>query len=153
MADQFYWIQIFYLQHMINIKAAVLLHTTGRFVLVGILGAIIELILFSGLVRAGLEILYSNFIAFHFAFALCFFLHYHYTHQKPYEGAHRIAGGFIKYAGLMYAQFIVGSLLLWFLIDKLGWIAEIAKIVQIGAVTPVSYIIQKLVVFQREKSI
>lgn len=138
---------------MINIRAALQIHTTGRFILVGVLGAIIELLLFSGFVRAGLSVLYSNFIAFHCAFALCFFLHYHYTHQKPYEGFLSVAGGFAKYTGLMYVQLIVGSLLLWFLIDKLSWMAEFAKIVQIGVVTPVSYVVQKLVIFQRETSI
>lgn len=138
---------------MINIRTAILKHATGRFILVGVLGAIIELLLFSGFVRAGLGVLYSNFIAFHCAFALCFFLHYHYTHQKPYEGTLRVVGGFAKYTGLMYTQLIVGSLLLWFLIDKLDWMAEVAKVVQIGVVTPVSYVVQKLVIFQRGESI
>lgn len=126
-------------------------HTTVRFILVGLIGAIVELALFSVFVRSGLGMLYSNFIAFHCAFFLCFFLHYHYTHQKPYEGKHKVAGGFVKYAGLMYAQFIVGSLLLWFLTDKLNWMAEVAKVVQIGIVTPVSYVVQKLVIFRKRK--
>ena len=123
-------------------------YTTLRFILVGVIGAIVELILFSGLVRTGRSILYSNVIAFHCAFALCYLLHYYYTHRKPYEGTQRVVGGFAKYAGLMYVQLLVGSLLLWFLIDKLSWMAEISKIVQIGVVTPVSYAVQKLVIFR-----
>jgi putative flippase GtrA len=121
---------------------------TVRFVLVGVIGAAVELILFSGFVRAGAGMIYGNIIAFHCAFFLCFFLHYHYTYKKPYKGKSKVTSGFFKYTGLMYAQLIVGSLLLWFLIDKLEWMTEIAKIIQIGIVTPLSYIIQKLIVFR-----
>jgi putative flippase GtrA len=127
-------------------------HTAGRYFLVGVIGAIIELIIFSGLVRVGLGIFHSNFFAFHVAFSLCFFLHYHYTHKKPYEGKLKIASGFVKYAGLMYAQFVFGSLVLWFLIDKLNWMPEIAKFIQIGIVIPVSYIFQKMVIFRKRES-
>lgn len=134
-------------------RATALRHTTVRFILIGAIGAIVELVLFSGFVRAGRGILYSNFIAFHCAFVLCFLLHYQYTYQRPYEGSRRVLGGFVKYAGLMYAQLIVGSLLLWLLIDKLEWIAEIAKVVQIGIVTPASYAVQKLVIFRLKETI
>ena len=133
---------------MTFIKIAFLNRTAIRFFIVGIIGAIFELLLFSGFVRFGLGILYSNFIAFHCAFTLCFFLHYYYTYQKPYEGTRRIFGGFVQYAALMYAQLIIGSILLYFFIDKLYWMAEIAKIIQIGIVTPLSYLIQKLIIFR-----
>jgi putative flippase GtrA len=134
--------------NMISTKIAVFNQATVRFVLVGVIGAIVELVLFSGFVRAGTGIMYSNFIAFHCAFFMCFFLHHKYTFQKTYQGKHKVAGDFIKYTGLMYAQFILGSLLLWFLIDKLEWMLEISKVVQIGIVTPVSYAVQKLVIFR-----
>jgi putative flippase GtrA len=127
--------------------------TTIRFFGVGVVGAILELVLFSVLVRAGTGMIYSNFIAFHCAFFLCFFLHYRYTYQKPYEGNSNVIGGFIKYTGLMYAQLILSSLLLWFLINKLEWKTEISKFVQIGLVTPVSYAIQKMAIFQVKKII
>lgn len=136
---------------MTQTKVTIFNQTTVRFILVGVLGAVVELILFSGLARAGLGIIYSNFIAFHCAFTLCFFLHYHYTYQRPYEGIQRILGGFTQYAALMYAQLIIGSIVLWLLIDKLCWIPEIAKVVQLGAVTPMSYLIQKLVIFRLGK--
>jgi putative flippase GtrA len=136
---------------MTSTKIAFLNQTTLRFVVIGTIGAIVELVLFSGFVRVGLGILYSNFIAFHCAFTLCFFLHHHYTYQRPYEGSRRIFGGFVKYAALMYVQLIIGSILLWFLIEILYWMAEIAKIIQIGFVTPLSFIIQKLVIFRWRK--
>lgn len=133
-------------------KNTIFNQTTVRFVLVGVIGAVVELMLFSGFVRAGAGMIYGNIIAFHCAFFLCFYLHYHYTHQKPYEGKNKVASGFFKYAGLMYAQLIVGSMLLWFLINKLEWMVEISKVVQIGIVTPVSYAIQKLVIFRLRES-
>lgn len=124
------------------------MNTTLRFILVGSVGAVVELTLFSGLIRVNLGIMTSNFIAFHCAFATCFFLHYYYTYKKPYSGKHKIASGFFKYAALMYAQLIVGTLLLWLLINKLGWMPEVAKVVQIGIVTPASYVVQKLIIFR-----
>ena len=122
-----------------------------RFVVVGLIGATIEIILFSVLVRAGLGVSFSNFLAFHCAFLICFFLHYYFTHQKRYNGMHVIVGGLLKYAGLMYVQLLVGTVLLWLLIEKYGWVAEFAKIAQIGVVTPVSYLVQKYFIFSENK--
>ncbi len=133
---------------MTYIKIALLNQRTIRFVFVGAFGAILELVLFLSFLKIGFSILYSNFFAFHCAFVFCFFLHYHYTYQKPYEGARRIFSGFAKYSILMYMQLIIGSALLWFLTEKFNWMAEIAKILQIGIVTPLSYFIQKLVIFR-----
>jgi putative flippase GtrA len=141
------------LQSLVDVVTKLLKRKLGRFILVGVVGAIVEIGFFSGLIQVGIGLILSNLIAFHFAFALCFYLHYHYTHQKPYEGTRKVFGGFVKYAGLMYAQLIVGTLLLWFFIDKLGWIPEVAKTAQIGIVTPASYIIQKLIIFRRRVEI
>lgn len=124
------------------------MNITVRFAMVGIIGAIVELTLFAELARIWDKVMMINFIAFHCAFAICFFLHYNYTYQRPYEGTRRIFGGFVQYAALMYVQLIIGSILRWFLIEKLYWMAEIAKFVQIGIVTPLSYFIQKLVIFR-----
>jgi putative flippase GtrA len=125
---------------------------TLRFISVGIFGAILELMLFSTLMNVGLGILSSNFIAFHCAFILCFFLHYYYTHHKPYVGKRMIAGAFFQYTFLMYMQLVIGTFLLWLLIDKLAWVAEIAKVVQIGIVTPLSYVVQKRIVFRAKRT-
>jgi putative flippase GtrA len=133
---------------MTSEKKIIFNQTKVRFILVGLIGAIVEVILFSGFVRVDVRMVYSNFIAFHCAFFLCFFLHYHYTHQKPYYGKRKLVGSFFKYTALMYAQLILGSLLLWFLIEKLEWMVEISKIVQIGIVTPISYAVQKLIIFR-----
>ena len=120
-----------------------------RFIIVGVIGATVELILFSKFMSSDLGVSISNFLAFHFAFVLCFFLHYLYTHQKPYVGTRMIINGLIKYTGLMYAQLFVGTILLWVLIDKFGWVAEYAKFMQICVVTPISYVIQRHAIFRK----
>lgn len=120
-----------------------------RFIIVGIIGAIIELALFSKFTRVELSVASSNFLAFHCAFLICFFLHYYYTHQKMYDGFGIMAGGLMKYATLMYIQLLFSTILLWILIDRYGWNAELGKITQIGVVTPVSYIVQKYFIFPR----
>lgn len=127
--------------------------TTARFVFVGVIGATVELTMFSCLISIDGKVMLSNIIAFHCAFAICFILHYYYTHKKPYVGKYKIAIGFFKYSGLMYAQLMVGTLLLWLLINKLGWMPEVAKVAQIGIVTPVSYAVQKLVIFRMRSGI
>ena len=124
---------------------------TVRFIFVGILGAIVEVILFSGLVRIGFGILFGNFVAFHCAFALCFYLHYHHTYERPYGGIRNVFNGFFKYAILMYAQLTVGSILIFILVEKFDLMVEIAKVVQIGVVTPVGYAVQRLVIFRRRE--
>lgn len=122
--------------------------TTLRFIVVGGVGALVELVLFSTILRTGIGVAYSNVIAFHCAFSLCFLLHYQFTYQRPFEGKRNIVGGFMQYAALMYGQLAISSWLLWYLIDKSGWVPEIAKIIQIGIVTPISYVVQKLIIFR-----
>lgn len=121
-----------------------------RFLLVGIFGAIIELGLFSVLFDAGLGVVPANVVAFHVAFATCFFLHFIYTHSFSISDRRFFIRGFMKYAALMYGQLGFGTLLLWLLIDKVGCIAEIAKLLQIAIVTPFGYLIQKLLIFRRQ---
>lgn len=129
------------------------LTTTTRYVFVGVIGAICELALFSGLVRIGLGVLNSNFLAFHGAFILCFFLHHHYTYQRLFTSIRPLTRDFLKFAGLMYAQLIIGTLLVWFLIDQLSWVTEVAKVIQIVIVTPISYVVQRVFVFRQGQSV
>jgi putative flippase GtrA len=121
--------------------------TTLRFLLVGTIGAIVELSLFSSLVKIECEVMLSNFLSFHCAFITCFFLHYYYTYMKPYGKKHKMGIGFIKYAILMYSQLVIGSILLWLLINIIGWLPEFAKIAQLIIIVPISYFIQKIIIF------
>jgi len=121
--------------------------------MVGIFGAVVELTVFSIFVNLSVNVIYTNIISFHSAFVICFFLHYYYTYQKPYVGIYKVAGGFLKYFGLMYAQLIIGTLLIWLLIYKFELMPEVAKIIQIGIVTPVSYAVQKLSIFRTIREI
>lgn len=124
------------------------MNTAMRFVVVGIIGAIVELALFSGLIKINCEVAISNFIAFHCAFVICFLLHYYYTYKKPYREKQKVIIGFIKYICLMYGQLIVGTLLLLLFINKLDWMPEVAKFVQIGIVAPISFVLQKFNIFK-----
>lgn len=120
-----------------------------RFVLVGVFGATVELGLFSVLLAAQLGIVVANIVAFHIAFALCFALHFFYTHRYSFSERHFFLRGFVSYATLMYGQLAFGTLLLWLLIDKAGLAGELAKLLQIAVVTPVGYLIQKTLIFQK----
>jgi putative flippase GtrA len=126
--------------------------TTIRFILVGGAGALIEIGLFSLFLRNGIGMVASNILAFHIAFAICYFLHLHFTYRQPFARKRDIAAGFVKYAFLMYCQLAVGTLLLWLMIRQLDWIPELSKVIQIGIVTPVSFIVQKLVIFRARKN-
>lgn len=123
------------------------MRTTLRFFLVGIIGAFIELHLFSYLIKIEYEVMLSNIVAFHCAFITCFFLHYFYTHMKTFIEKRKLANKFIKYVILMYSQLLIGSFLLWFLINEIGWLPEVAKLAQVIFIIPISYFIQKTKIF------
>ncbi len=122
---------------------------SARYLVVGVIGAVTEFLLFVGLTRAGGGIVLSNIVAFHCAFVLCYFLHYHYTHERPFEGLRSVASGFMKYAALVYILFILGSVLLWFFTGRLMWSPELSKIMQMAIVTPIGYFVQKGLIFQK----
>ena len=119
-----------------------------RFLIVGFIGALIELILFSTLLKTHLTISISNFLSFHISFVICFLLHYLYTYQKSYVITRIAFSSLIKYTGLMYVQLFLGTILLWMLIDKFGWRAEYAKFMQMCILTPISYIVQRYLIFR-----
>jgi putative flippase GtrA len=125
--------------------------TTLRFFLVGIIGAIVEFLLFSYLIKSDCDVMLSNLIAFHFAFITCFLLHYSYTYTKPYSKKRKLANYFIKYVVLMYSQLIIGSLLIWFLINRIGRLPEFAKFSQMIIIIPISFFVQKNRIFSVEK--
>jgi putative flippase GtrA len=125
--------------------------TTLRFFLVGIIGAIVEFSLFSYLIKSDNKVMLSNLIAFHVAFITCFFLHYSYTYMKLFSKKHKLANYFIKYVVLMYSQLLIGSLLIWFLINRIGWLPEVAKISQMILIMPISFFVQKIGIFSVEK--
>lgn len=119
-----------------------------RYVLVGGVGAVIETVLFSGFIALGLNLVGSNFLAFHFAFVTCYFLHRRYTHGQPPAGRRKLALGLTKYAAVMYGQLSVGYYLLWIFMTKAGLPPGISKLLQIALVTPAAYFLQKKMVFR-----
>lgn len=114
-----------------------------RFLLVGGIGALIEVALFELFFSIKLTIYLSNFLAFNIAFLTCYIMHHNYTHKKPFEGARAKIEGFIKYATLMYAQYAVGTDILVLMINYLEINTLISKVMQIAIVVPIGYIIQK----------
>ena len=123
-----------------------------RYVLVGLFGALLEVILFTIMFNSSFSVIVSNVIAFHIAFICCYFLHYYFTHKKPYEGGINVVNGFLMYMVLMYSQLIVGTMLLFILIEKVGVLPMLAKVSQILIVTPIGFFIQKKLIFKKRGS-
>jgi len=120
-----------------------------RYQIVGAIGACFELALFSIFASVQFGILWSNFAAFHFAFILCFILHYFYTHENLIFKSDRFLCAFIKYVVLMYTLFFFGTILLWLFIERIGINVELAKFLQIGIITPFGYLFQKYLIFKK----
>jgi putative flippase GtrA len=119
-----------------------------RYILVGIFGFIIEFGLFSFFMRMNISISKSNFLAFNTALFICFVLHFSYTYQYTISDRKFFFRGFTKFLALMYVQLAFGTVLLWFLIDKIGLLGDLAKLLQIAVVTPLGYLVQKNLIFQ-----
>jgi putative flippase GtrA len=137
-----------------NPKMQLLMKRTGsKFILVGITGAAIEIIVFSAMIRFQAGTLISNVVAFHLAFVTCFFLHHHFTYCQPTNRTRDALKAFFQYALLMYWQLVLGTALLWLLIDRLHWVPEISKVIQIAVVTPMSYLVQRVIIFKKRKDV
>lgn len=136
-------------EYLYSLFSTLMTERVLRFVCVGIIGACIELGFFSFLLAAGVGIVVANVTAFHVAFGISFVLHFIYTHRYSLSERHFFVCGFAKYAALMYVQLAIGTLFLWFLITKWGCVSEVAKLIQIATVTPLSFMIQKTLIFQK----
>lgn len=121
-----------------------------RFVIVGMIGACVEVGLFSVMKSNGVKTITGNVVSFHIAFVICYFLHTFYTYRNIEAFRAISLNIFSKYAILMYVQLVVGSILLLILIDLLNWDGVYSKIVQISIVTPVGYIVQKKLIFKNQ---
>jgi putative flippase GtrA len=121
---------------------------TVRFIFVGGVGAVLETSIFILMFDRGVQLYLSNIIAFHIAFFVCYFLHLNYTHSKPFSTRNAVLAGFVKYSLLMYFQLFIGTALLSALIESLGINPLIAKLFQIGIVTPLGYLVQSIYIFR-----
>jgi hypothetical protein len=102
----------------------------------------------SKLSKINITIPISHFLVFHLLFIIFFLLHYFYAHQQLYVKALIVIFSLIKYTSLVYFQLFLGVILLWMLIDKLGFAAEYAKFMQICILTSSSYFIQRPLIFK-----
>jgi putative flippase GtrA len=123
-----------------------------RYLLVGVLGLIIELLLFSLFYRLGLGIILGNLLSFQIALTVCFMLHYRYTYRVLHKSFRDALNYYFKYTSLMYIQALIGTVLLYGFIEFLLLQPELAKIIQIAIVTPISYIYQKTKIFHVKTS-
>ena len=114
---------------------------------VGLFGAFIEWYAFLLLTTVVKSILIANIIAFHLAFLTCFFLHHFFTYKLPYSGLYNLIKGLSKFGFLMYAQLFVGSIFLFLMIKYAPFSMAVSKVLQIGLLVPVSYMIQKKFIF------
>ena len=121
----------------------------SRYVVVGVMGLFVEVVLFSFFLSMQMGILRSNFLAFHLAFGFCFILHYFYNNMNYSFDWNNFTVGFIKYATLMYILFAFGTGQLWLFIEKAGIDERLAKVLQLGINTPIAYCIQKYIIFRK----
>jgi|GEM_PF-3011045 len=119
-----------------------------RYLVIGGLGAVIEILLFTLLFRFGLSLFVANICAFQLALTFCFVCHYFFTYQVDAFSVTIFLEKYGKFCLLMYIQFIAGMGLLYFFVNLLGGSDWSSKALQIGIVTPVSYFVQKRKIFR-----
>lgn len=124
-----------------------------RYVIIGIFGALLETALFTVMLIYFENIVFSNIFAFHVAFVSCYLLNYRYTYQRPFIGFSNIIRGLFKYSAIMYVQLLVSTALLFIMIKHFGFSSLYAKVFQISIIAPISYMIQKAIVFKRQEEV
>ena len=126
----------------------ILINTPIKFVLIGCIGASIELFAYAILVKLGIFYFICNLIGYHIAIISTFYLHNFYTFSgtKALQSAFILR--FVKYISLMYAQLLMGSGLLILFIEYFVLGELVSKIIQMLIVVPTSYFFQKLMIFK-----
>lgn len=121
-----------------------------RFILVGIVGASIEVVVYLALLQIGFFYLICNFVGYHLAIITTFFLHRTYTFSLSDAPRKHLFQRFYKYILLMYMQLAIGSFLLLIFVELLLLDELISKFVQMLAVIPASYLAQKIFIFSEK---
>jgi putative flippase GtrA len=117
-----------------------------RYLLVGGLGALLEVLVFFIVYNFSDNLVFSNFIAFNLAVLMTFLLHDFFTYRtnsRQFE-FHKI----IKFFGFMYFQFFLSTGMLMYILEVVHY-SIIAKLIQIVLITPISYYIQKKLIFRK----
>lgn len=122
--------------------------TPLKFVMIGSVGASIEIVTYALLIQLGLFYFLSNAVGYHLAIISTFFLHGFYTFSVSKMSQNSLFARFCKYILLMYAQLAVGTLLLIVFVEYLMLGELISKIIQMLVVIPASYFSQKMIIFK-----
>ena len=119
-----------------------------RFLVTGIFGASLELALFLFISASGIFYIYSHVIAFTIAVLSTFFLHFFFTYQRHAERENQLRAAFFMYLLLMYMLLLVGSAILFGLVELLETSPALAKLLQMVVLIPLSYATQKYKIFR-----
>jgi putative flippase GtrA len=117
-----------------------------KFIFVGVLGAVTEIGVFMLLIKYGLSLVFANAIAFNLALIQCFIANRYFTFGLR-GGALRLKS-FTIFLIYMYLQLIIGTTVLWILIKEFQMTELISKIIQLGCLTPISFLFQKYFIFK-----
>lgn len=118
-----------------------------KYLAIGCLGLLIEYTVFLCLCSVGVSYVLANIVAFNSAFVTCFILQRKYTFDLGNfkEGRRK---HLLKYIVLMYAQLLIGTVILEWLLYHNKLEDYIAKLIQMVLIIPASYIAQKKWVFK-----
>ena len=119
-----------------------------RFVLVGIVGASIEIVAYLALLEVGFFYLICNLVGYHLAIISTFFLQSMYTFPLSNTLDRHLFLKFFKYILFMHVQLAIGSVLLLIFVELLLFNEWISKFIQMSVVVPVSYLGQKIFIFR-----
>ena len=121
-----------------------------RFILVGIVGASIEIVAYLTLLNVGFFYLICNLVGYHLAIVSTFFLQGVYTFPLSNTLEKHLFLRFCKYVLFMYVQLAIGSVLLLICVELLMFDEWISKFIQMLVVVPVSYLGQKIFIFSEK---
>lgn len=124
-----------------------MLFDNKNLILYGLIGgscAALDFILYSIFVIIGMNILLANVIGVHVGIVTSFFLNSRYNFRMTDHPFKRFLSFYI--IGLIGLG--VSSLLLWLLVDHMGWNPIIAKILAIGIVAICQFLMNKTITFK-----
>lgn len=115
-----------------------------RYILVGIASALIEFSLFSLLYQwAGWRLLVANGLALAVAIVFNFLLHRSWTFRQKREAGRQLR----RYLFMQLVAVALNNGLVWLFVERFGWYAPLAKLLEIGIVFLWSFSFSRLVVF------
>jgi len=119
-----------------------------RYALCGGLGVLLDVTLFWVITGLGVDYQIANVVGYASGTLLSFVLNRHFTFQK-YDETFRRMGLFFGVAGVGYA---VSAVTLWFLVEKLGILPILAKLVTLCLVLVIQFSLNRSITFRSRQS-